>query len=352
MSIKRINVLLRKELVHGSKGFFFIFAVAGPLILTLLVNLVFGSIFAGKPRLGILDMGDSQITQSMTRLEAIDVNMHLTEAELKLAVETGSRDVGVILAEDLDIAIQSGDTVKMTIYIWGESLLKDRAVINAVFLQEIRGLSGQKTLVDIETHALGDKDVIPWKDRFLPLMILMAIFISGFVIPSSSLVIEKEHRTIGAVLTTPASQLDMFIAKGLMGVIMSMIMGTAILFLNQAVNAQSGLMLIIMFFGAIMASCFGLILGAFMKETNALYSAIKGLNLFIYAPGIVQIFPKIPTWIGRVFPTYYVVTPIMNLAREGASWPMVQNDMFILIGFIVLFVGIVVQIARRVRLYE
>ena len=44
--------------------------------------------------------------------------------------------------------------------------------------------------------------------------------------------------------------------------------------------------------------------------------------------------------------------PIMNLAREDGSWPMVQNDMFILIGFIVLVVGIVVQIAKRVRLYE
>jgi ABC-2 type transport system permease protein len=84
-----------------------------------------------------------------------------------------------------------------------------------------------------------------------------------------------------------------------------------------------------------------------MKDISTLYSAIKGLNLFVYAPGIVQLFPKIPAWVGKIFPTYYVISPIMILTRKGGSWAEVRNDLIILIGFIILFVGLIVCIAKR-----
>ncbi|NIM16161.1 MAG: hypothetical protein GTO45_29505 [Candidatus Aminicenantes bacterium] len=112
------------------------------------------------------------------------------------------------------------------------------------------------------------------------------------------------------------------------------------------------LIIFILFLGAIMASCFGLILGAFVKDMAALFTTIKGLGIFIYAPGIVSIFPGIPEWVGKLFPTYYVINPIMEIAREGGSWSMVYSDVLILIGIIALFIGIVGVIATKTRLQE
>ncbi len=352
MSIRRIGVLLSKELIYNLKNYAFIFAIAGPLIFTLFVNLVFGSIFSGKPKLGIFDQGHSQIVESLKNMESINLKEYSSEIELKDAVETGARDVGIILQENFDSKIKKGELTKLTAYVWGESLLKNRAILGSAIIYQLRDLSGKKAPVEITPVSLGDKKNIPWKDRFLPTIVLMAIFISGFIIPASSLVDEKQKGTIGAIMTTPATQIDIFMAKGLMGVIASMVMGVLILILNHAFNAQLGLIIFILFLGAILAACFGLIVGAFMKEMAALYSVIKVLGIIIYGPGIIALFPQIPKWIGKLFPTYYVMNPIMEISREGGTWSTVYLDILILIGVIALFAAMVGVIAIKTRQQE
>ena len=309
--------------------------------------LLFGSLFSGKPKLGIFDQGNSQIVESLKNMESINLKEYSSEIELKDAVETGARDVGIILQKDFDSKIQKGEFTKLTVYTWGESHLKDRAIVGAALIHQMRDVSGKKAPVEITPVSLGDKKNIPWKDRFLPVIVLMAIFISGFAIPASSLVDEKQKRTIGAITTTPATQIDIFMSKGLMGIIVSMVMGILILILNHAFNAQLVLIILILFLGAIMASCFGLIVGAFMNDMAPLYSVIKGLGIIIYGPGIIAFFPQIPGWIGKLFPTHYVMNPIMEITRKGGSWSTVNLDVFILIGIIALFVAIVGVIANK-----
>jgi len=352
MSIRRIGVLLAKELKCSSKSYFFIFAVVAPLMATLFFNLIFGSLFSQKPKLGIHDHGHSQIVESLKRMESIKLKEYLSEIELKDAVGTGARDVGIVLRENFDSMIKKGELTKLTAYVWGESLLKNRAIVSAAILHQVRTISGMRAPVDITPVSLGDKQSIPWEDRFLPAIVLMAIFISGFVIPSSSLVDEKQKRTIGAVLTTPTTQGDIFISKGLLGISISIVMGIAILVLNHAFNAQLGLLILLIALGAIMACCFGLLLGAFMSDLASLYSAIKGLNIILYGPGIVAMFPGIPQWIGKLFPTYYVMNPIMEITRKDGSWSTVKLDVFILIGILAVFVAIVGLVAHKTRQQE
>ena len=50
MNLRRVGVLLFRELVQGPKNFILIFAVVVPLVLSLVLSLLFGTLFAGKPR--------------------------------------------------------------------------------------------------------------------------------------------------------------------------------------------------------------------------------------------------------------------------------------------------------------
>lgn len=339
MSIRRITALLYKELKYGSKSYFYIFAIVAPLSATLLLNLVFSSIFSEKSRLGIFNESNSQIVESLKNMGSMEIKEYSSEIELKDAVEAGSQDVGVVFQ----------GAKKITVYVWGESLLKNRIIAGSALINKIRDIFGNKAPLDIITVSLGRKNKVPWKDRFLPAIVLMAIFVSGFAVPSSSLVDEKQKRTITALMATPVTQIDIFIAKGLLGIITSIVMGTLILILNQAFKAHLGLIIFILFLGAIMAACFGLILGAFMKEISSVYAAIEGLGVIIYAPGILALFPQAPKWIGKIFPTYYVINPIMEITREGGSWASVRADVFILIGIIAVFFMLVALIANKTK---
>ena len=352
MNIKRIGVLLTKELVQGSKSFFFIFAVIGPLLITAIFQLVFDTGFSTKPKLGIYDLGDSQITKSLQNETSIDLKTFLSEAEIKSAVETGAYDLGIVLPRGIDSKIKENTPVKITAYIFGESLLKNRVIIGSVFLHQVRKLTDRKTFVEIVPVSLGDEDNIPWKDRVLPLIVLMAIVMGGFLIPATSLVEEKQKRTLGAVLTTPVTQAEVFLSKGLMGVIVSMIMGIAILLLNHSFSERLGLIILIMFFGAVMAACISLMSGAFMKDIASLYAVIKSMGIILYGPAIVYMFPQIPAWVGKLFPTYYMINPLMEITQKSAGWAVVANEVYILIAINIVFIAIVGIIASKTSQQE
>ena len=55
MSPRRIGILLKKDLIHSSKSFIFIYAVVMPLAISLVLTLVFGTLFSEKPKLGVFD---------------------------------------------------------------------------------------------------------------------------------------------------------------------------------------------------------------------------------------------------------------------------------------------------------
>jgi hypothetical protein len=49
--------LVSKEFRYGSKNTIFFFAVIVPVALSLVISLLVGTLFAGRPRLGVADLG-------------------------------------------------------------------------------------------------------------------------------------------------------------------------------------------------------------------------------------------------------------------------------------------------------
>jgi ABC-2 type transport system permease protein len=91
-----------------------------------------------------------------------------------------------------------------------------------------------------------------------------------------------------------------------------------------------------------MSAVFGLLLGAFLKDVDTLFAVLKATGILLYAPAIVYLFPEIPQWIGRIFPTYYLIGPVIEISQRGATWSDVALDVFILLGLILLMlVGVV-----------
>lgn len=73
MNLRRVGILLGKEFVRGPRNFVFIMAVVVPLALTLLLALLFGTIFSGKARLGVVDQGDSQLVPLAMARDSLSV---------------------------------------------------------------------------------------------------------------------------------------------------------------------------------------------------------------------------------------------------------------------------------------
>lgn len=347
MSLRRILVLLGYEIRHGSKSFIFIFAVIIPLVLSLAVSLLFGSVFTGKPRLGVVDQGDSRLTQRAAESEGILFERLSSTEELRRTVEEGGLDLGVVLPAGLDQQLRGGNAVEIDVYVWGESLLKHRTILAGALLSWMRDVAGQELPVEVISTPLGEAAAVSWEARLLPFVVLMSIVMAGSLIPASSVVNEKQRRTLRALAVTPTSLGEVFFSKALLGWALSVLMGYLTLALNGALGGEPLLLVTALALGAALAAAFGALMGALVKNIDTLFATIKAIGILLYAPAMVSMFPEIPQWIGRLFPTYYMIGPITEISQNGAGWPEVAGDLLILLGLIAaLLVGAGLAVRR------
>jgi len=216
----------------------------------------------------------------------------------------------------------------------------------------VRQLANQEVPVHIETTTLGDAQSVPWSDRLLPLVLLYAVTIGGIMVPASLMVDEKQKRTLTALAITPTTLGDILAAKGLMGVIMALVMSIVVMLMNQVFGVQTGLLVIVLGLGAVLAALFGLLLGTLVKDINTLFATFKGIGILLYAPVIVYMFPGIPQWIGKIFPTYYIIQPVVEISQRGGAWPDIVFEVSILAGLIVLMLVVVAFSTKRLQQQE
>lgn len=347
MSIRRVGVLLGKELRQGWRNVMFVFAVVMPIVVTILVSLLFGTVFSGKARLGLVDLGGSELTSRAAGQAALDVRRYDSAQALRAATAQGMVDIGIVLPDGFDAQIRQGEKTVLAAYLWGESTLKNRAVAAAAFTTLIREVAGQEAPVEIVTDILGDGASVPWEKRLLPLIVLLAVILGGAVVPAGLLVEEKQKRTLRALTTSSASLGEVFAAKGLLGVIVSVVMAVITLLLNRAWGPEPALLLISLALGAVMAACIGILLGAFIKDMSMFMTVVKAGGLFLYAPALVYMFPEIPQWIGRIFPTYYIIQPVLEITQQGGTWATVAPELAVLAALDVILVAVIAAVVHR-----
>ena len=89
--------------------------------------------------------------------------------------------------------------------------------------------------------------------------------------------------------------------------------------MNGALGTNTAALLLVLVLATLMAAEVGLMLGSFAKDTKALYTIWKSGAIVLLAPVIFFIWPNLPQWIAKVFPTYYFLSPLFDIAIRGAG---------------------------------
>jgi ABC-2 type transport system permease protein len=340
---RRVWLLIKNEVLHGPKDVILVMAVILPVLLSLFVNLAFGNIFTARAKIGIFDEGRSALVGLLQLSPSLLVKTYTTQAQLENAAARGAVDVGIAIPLDFDRAIESGQ-VGLKAYVWGESSPKNRTLIPVVLAGAVREIEGTPLPVKIETVTLGGSTQQPWSQRLLPLPILMAVFFGGLMIPASSLINEKIQRTLEALNVTPLTVREIFIAKGLIAIFLAFLMGLLTLLISGGANSALPATMLMLFLGAVLAAEFGLLAGALIKDMNTLYTFWKFGGLLLFGPAVVYLFPAIPQWIGYLFPTYYVIRPIVDLSVNGAGF----KDIVLFAGILLLLLVVLFLLINKI----
>ncbi len=346
MNVGRIWTLIKHEVLHGPRDAVLVMSIVMPVLLALFVNLAFGNIFTDRGKLGIYDEGQSRLVETVQAEDSVIVKTYGSEADLRQATLRGSVDMGIILPADFDATLASG-TVRLAAYVWGESQAQNRAILPAVLAEAVRQVAGTQVPVNVESVALGEEASVPWSDRLLPMVVFMAVFFGGLMIPASSLISEKQRRTLEALNVTPSTMGDVFSAKGFIGASLALFMGVFTLVLSGAFTGNTALLVLVLALGAVMAAEMGLLAGALIKDMNTLFAVWKSGGLLLFGPAIIYMFPQIPSWVGYLFPTYYVIRPIVDISVSGSGLSQVWPFIAAVAGIIVLLGLVVLSVVRR-----
>ena len=277
----------------------------------------------------------------------IRTTVYPSEAALRASVTAGVVEVGEVFRKGFDDALKSGGQANMTTLIWGEMPSRSGLIIESALTKAAGQVAGSKNLVSLDITQLGDPQTTSTADKLLPLLILIAIGMGGVLVPASSLIDERQKRTLNAVTITPATLAEVYIAKAIVGVGVSMMMAIIVLALNSAFGRQPLLLISTLALSAIAASIMGVLLGSVVKDVNVLLATLKMGSLILIGPALIQLVPSIPQWIAYLFPTFYMMDPVLQVSQKGAGLGDIIGEVTVLLAIIAVLLLLLAAVIER-----
>jgi ABC-2 type transport system permease protein len=349
MKAARAWRIMRKELRMGPRSPLFLYAIILPIVMTLVIVGVFGSLFAPSPRLGIVDEGNSAVVAAAQDLDGIEVTTMSSIDTLKEMVEANDLDAGLVLTQGFDGDLQSGNRPPLDFYIGGESLASNRIILQVTTLDLVREVSGEPAPVEVDVVTIGDAEAVPIASRMVPLLMIYAVAIAGAFVPAASIVQEKEKGTINSVLVTPTTVKDFLAGKAGLGIVLGMATGIITLILNNAFGNHPLTMTLVLLIAATMMAEIGLILGMFAKDSNVLFALMKSGGVLLFYPVVFYIWPNLPQWIAKIAPTYWFLQPIFEVGVKDASFGDIWVQLVIALVWIIALLPAVNAMSKRLE---
>jgi ABC-2 type transport system permease protein len=340
--------VLGKDLALGPRSPIFMWAILLPVALTFILQVAFGSLFAPEPRLAVVDDGSSEITKELQKMDGIELTIVDTAENLRDGVRANDFDAGLVLVEGFDAAVKAGEKPLLDFYISGESLSSNRLILSVTALDLVRQVEGSTPPVDVRIENSGDEG-LPMSVRLVPVIMMYALFIAGAFVPASSLVEEKESGTLSALLVSPVRASEVLVAKAILGTILAFVLAFMTLFMNNALGGQPFALVVVILAAAAFSSVLGLVIGTAAKDSASMFAMVKGSGILLFGPVIFYVFPEWPQWIAMLFPTYWTIDPIWQVAVLGKGLEAVWLDLLVALGISLVLVPVIGLLSRRMQ---
>jgi ABC-2 type transport system permease protein len=282
----------------------------------------------------------------MVMVDGIETSLVETRDGLLTLVGDNDLDAGLVLQPGFDEQVQAGLQPPLQFFVGGESLASNRLILAVTTLDAVRAVEGSTPPVEVVVLATGDA-VLPMSSRMMPLLVLFALLIAGVFVPAFSIVQERESGTMTAMLVTPARGVDVLAAKAVMGMVLGASMALVTLWLNDALGNQPLALLLSIGIAAVMLAEIGLLFGSGAKDAKTLFALMKSVNILLFAPVIFYIFPDWPQWIAQLFPTYWIINPIFEIAVQDAALGDIASQLLVGVVICIALVPLVVVLSRR-----
>ena len=267
--------------------------------------------------------------------EGLEIEIVESREALKQAVVDGRHVAGIALPPDIIQKFLLGQKPAIDVYFASDVPDEIRDIIEVIVREVAYQQIGQELAIDVSEEIVGPDMVgkqIPARDRLRPFFAIFIIIFETFGL--ASLINEEvERRTVQALLVTPMTVKDLFVAKGVVG--MTLALGQAVLFMAivGGMAQQPLVILVTLLLGAVLVTGIGFILATLGKDMMSVMGWGFIALIILAVPAFGVVFPgTISAW-AEVIPSYYLVDTIHRVSNFGATWSDIGYNLLILLGF-------------------
>lgn len=355
--LRIVAAVLRKDARLMSRDFLFVF-------MTILSITFFVAMFWLLPKkvdetisLGVSGTGVEAALSALAgeQDEGLGISWYESQEELKSAVSGKDVEIGLSFPDGFVQRIRSGERITVTIFA-RPNLPPEITEAMSSLVREISyamaGYSLPVSMPDEEVIILGiDRagEQLSMRDKLKPLYAFILLIMEAIAL-GSLIASEIQHRTVTAVIATPARLSDVLAAKGVIGTLLAFSESALVLLLIGGFGPAPGIVLVALFLGAIMVTGVAMIAGSTGKDLVA--TMLLGMVFLIplTIPAFAALIPgTAAAWV-RALPSYGLVQTVIGTNFYGYQWGESAKYLLSLAAWCVVFAaaGILV-LQRRVK---
>lgn len=349
--------IARKDIITVLNHPYHVISLVMPLFISLVFLVLMPALFDNDTiRVIVYDEGNSNLPEQLGLVENVKIE-RVGSATAVLEQLTGDVVAGVILPPGFDTAVANGVSPELTIYLNSEARSSSIAKFQRFMVEETAFLQNPTPAAQIswEERQPGGSEMTPFSiENFL--FTTMALLTTGIVTCSSLphlLHEEKEKGTLHALLSSPASQADVLIGKGVAAFTLTTVVVLLIAWLNQGFVGSWGITAVAIMLTTLFMIGLGLLLGLLMHSNQAKAAAsisvmIAALPSWFSATSLEALTP-VTRFILRAIPTQHLVEAL-NQSLNGRSWLATSGNLAILLTWTVGIYLILIWYLRRTNL--
>ncbi len=277
-----------------------------------------------------------------------------TEEELKQAITTKELHIGISIPEDMEKSILSGEKTQIFVYFSSDLSDELKELFTIIISEMINEMSGFKLNIDDVQIVLGPDmggKQIPQRDRMLPLLVFMLLLAETMGL-ANLITSELENGTIQALLVTPMKVIDLFVGKGITGVLLAFSQTVILMIITSSLTLNILLIIITLLLGSILVTGLAFLIASISKDLMSVIAWATLLMAILCVPAFTVIFPgPVSGWI-KVIPTYFLVDTLHRAVNFNIGFSGNLNNIMFLIGFNIVFMFLgIITLKRKVNEY-
>lgn len=256
---------------------------------------------------------------------------------------------GIAFPENMLREIQAGRKPTVKIFVLSDIDQDTRDAMQILVEAISLSLSGQPLNFAVDEVTLGPDMAgaqIPPRDRALPLFAVVVLMFETLGL-ASLLAEEVQSGTARALLVTPLSTGQLFVAKGIVSVLLVLTQAAILLAATGAMRQSPMIILVALFLGALLVTGIGFLLGSVGKDMLSVIAWGVMVMLILGIPAFGVVFPGTMTGWAKLIPTYYLADTVHQVVNFGAGWSQVTNHLLFLLAWDVVFLALGAAILKR-----